>query len=148
VAPYAQRTDQLDRISGSESTDIDEALNAASMEIDQALLACGFTVPVDFSQISDATTRERFEAFLSTICKALAAEILSSNAAGNRGLTSKQKKDRDRAVELLREIREGKRPLPFLPRTGATGLRVVNDFEWKATAKFLDHADAVFECDW
>jgi hypothetical protein len=143
---YAEETEQLLALVGAAGqAQVQQALEAASFEIDTAFSTGGYVVPLDLSAIDDAATRTRFTAKLSTVCQALAGGILGSVPTKNRAVPGKVVKDRNIAKEWLKQIAARKIEFPYLGRARAAGVRVVGGSTWAATEAQRDYADGVFD---
>lgn len=134
---YAAANDALESLVGSDTALVDQALESAAGEIDEALDAAGYATPVDLTVIADANQKARITARLAHLNRALAADILSSGTvdSGRRGQPTAIERQAKIARDFLEKLREGKARIPGLPTSaalaafGQTGLHVVQRTE-------------------
>lgn len=133
---------------------VEEKLNSADQEIDEAFAAGGYTTPIPISAIATGEAKDRFLAKLATTSKAIAAYLLSAPAegVGKKGSSERVKKDADDARAWLARIAEKKALVAVLDDTpGAvasgnyTGCSVVGDARWDLTPALIDIANTVTE---
>lgn len=124
MAAYGAATSQLSELAGGDAARVDEALQAASQEIDDAFAGAGYLTPLDTSGLG-ADPKARLDAMLAVTCRQLAAWALSSKAT-KKGASDSVRLGQDDARRWLERVAERQVIFPGLPRgAAAVGLAVV-----------------------
>lgn len=150
---YGASTSFLLELAGNSSTLVEEKLNSADQEIDDAFATGGYVTPLPISSITAGTAKDRLVARLATASKAIAAYLLSAPTEGiKKGSSERVKKDADDARAWLKAVAARAIVVGVLDETAGavasgsyTGMSVVGDAEWAATPALVDAAQFLTE---
>lgn len=140
-------------LAGNSATLVEEKLNAADQEIDDACATGGYVTPLPLTSIATGVAKDRFVARLAWASKSIAAYLLSAPAEGiKKGSSERVKKDADEARAWLKSVAMRAVVVGVLDETpGAvasgsyTGMSVVGDAEWDVTPELVDAAQFLTE---
>lgn len=147
---YGASTSFLLELAGNSSTLVEEKLNAADQEIDEAFARGGYATPLPISSIAAGVAKDRLVSRLAGASKAIAAHLLSAPTEGvKKGSSERVKKDADDARAWLKAVAEGSVTVGVLLETDGgytgseTGMSVVGDATWALTPQLVDLSNQV-----